>query len=63
MLMHCTGFAFLLVTMTCEVPTPPPSPDSFCTSYIPVRWSSQDTRQTKEQVDRLNRRWKLRCKK
>lgn len=35
----------------------------FCAIYSPVRWSSKDTRGTKEQVDILNRQWKKICAK
>lgn len=63
MTMNCYGFAFLLVQMTCELPPAPPPADTFCTSYVPIYWAAGDTRGTKEQVDRMNRRWKLRCKK
>lgn len=35
--------------------------DSYCLTYRPVMWSSKDTRQTKEQVDKNNRVWKAVC--
>jgi len=35
----------------------------FCAVYEPVRWSSRDTRGTKEQVDVLNRKFKALCRK
>lgn len=63
MQMTCTGFVFLFAQLTCTLPSAPPPADTFCTRYQPVRWSSADTRETKEQVDRLNRRWKATCRK
>lgn len=59
----CTGMIILVWgQLTCTLPQQPVS-DTFCTSYTPVRWSSADTRETKEQVDANNRRWKRRCRK
>lgn len=58
----CTGMIILVWgQLTCTLPQQPVS-DTFCTSYTPVRWSSADTRETKEQVDANNRRWKRRCR-
>ena len=42
-----------------------PSPTvvrNYCDIYTPIRWSSLDTRLTKEQVDKANRIWKRICK-
>lgn len=59
----CAGAIILFWgQLTCTLPQQPVS-DTFCTSYTPVRWSSADTRETKEQVDANNRRWKRRCRK
>lgn len=59
--MTCTGFAFIFVQMTCT--TPAPAPDTYCQIAKPVYWSKHDTRGTKEQVDRENRKWKRLCRK
>jgi hypothetical protein len=59
----CTGVIILVWgQLTCTLPQQPVT-DTFCTSYVPVRWASADTRETKEQVDQNNRRWKRRCRK
>ena len=57
--MTCTGFAFIFAHLTCTQPAPPP--DTYCQIAKPVYWSRNDTRQTKEQVDRHNRVWKRLC--
>lgn len=58
--MWCYG---LLVAFYCEVSTPPPPADTYCLLYRPVRWSSKDTRLTKEQADTNNRIFKATCRK
>jgi hypothetical protein len=56
----CKGFAFLVwSTFTC-VPVGA-SPDTFCEIAEPIFWVSADTRETKEQIDRLNRKGKRVC--
>lgn len=57
--MLCYG---LLLVMWCDQPSPPVPSDSYCSVYKPVMWSSKDTRQTKEQVDRNNRVYKSVCR-
>lgn len=59
--MTCTGFAFLFVQMTCTTPAPPP--DTYCQIAKPIYWSKSDTRETKAQADRENRKWKRLCRK
>jgi hypothetical protein len=54
------GFLFFF---SCTPASVPPPTDTFCTRYQPIRWSAADTRGTKEQVDKLNRRWKATCRK
>lgn len=62
--MRCRGFAFIYADLQCDLPTPPATAGAlFCQLYQPVRWSSADTRGTKEQVDSLNRTWKRICRK
>lgn len=63
--MHCSGFMFLVwASLTCvNVDNKPALVDTFCNSYTPVRWSTLDTRQTKEETDTNNRKWKARCAK
>lgn len=58
--MTCVGFLFFF---SCTPASNPPPVDTFCTRYQPIRWSAADTRGTKEQVDRLNRRWKATCQR
>ena len=60
----CTGMIILVWgQLTCTLPTPPAPLDTFCTSYSPVRWHADDTRETKEATDQNNRRWKRRCRR
>lgn len=60
----CQGVIILFFgQLTCTLPPAPATPDTFCTRYVPIQWSSADTRKTKEQVDRMNRRWKATCKR
>lgn len=56
----CTGFALGFAYLTCMQPAPPP--DTYCQIAKPIYWSKQDTRATKEQADRENRKWKRLCK-
>jgi hypothetical protein len=58
-MLTCTGFAFLFVSMTCQPKGAPP--DTYCQIAKPIYWSSKDTRGTKEQADRENRKWKALC--
>lgn len=56
----CVGFLFF---MACEphiqvVPTP----DTYCAQYKPIYFSIVDSRETKEQIDINNRRWKKVCR-
>lgn len=57
--MLCYG---ILIVMWCEQPPAPPPTDSFCQLYRPVRWSSRDTRESKEQIDSNNRKWVAVCR-
>ena len=59
-MMTCTGFALLVVSMTCKPVATPPT-DTFCQIYRPVYWSAKDTRQTKEGNDINNRKYKALC--
>ncbi len=59
--MTCTGFAFILVHLTCQQPAASDGA-TFCQTYAPVHWSSKDTRLSKEQNDKNNRVWKRLCK-
>lgn len=55
----CLGFLFFFV---CEPgASVPPPPDTFCQIAKPIRFSANDTRQTKEEVDIHNRKWKAVC--
>lgn len=54
----CIGF---LVYFVCELPPAPPPADTYCAIARPVLWSAADTRETKEQADRENRKWKRFC--
>jgi hypothetical protein len=60
----CRGFAFFYAELQCDMPLPPASAGAtFCQVARPITWSAQDSRQTKEQVDRHNRVWKRLCRK
>lgn len=59
--MTCTGFALLFVHLNCTTPAAPP--DTFCQIYKPVYWSRSDTRETKAQTDKNNRKYKALCMK
>lgn len=55
----CLGLIFFFV---CEPSTSaPPPPDTFCQIARPIRFSAKDTRQTKEEADFHNRKWKALC--
>lgn len=54
----CLGFLFFF---QCEGPPPTPPVDTYCQNYKPIRISPKDTRETKEQADINNRRWKAVC--
>lgn len=59
----CTGMIILVWgQLTCSMPPAAPAASDFCTRYTPIYWSSADTRQTKERVDAMNRRWKKYCR-
>lgn len=58
--MICTGLALGFAYLTCTQPAPPP--DTYCQIAKPIYWSKNDTRATKEQADRENRKWKRLCK-
>lgn len=60
----CTGMIILVFgQLTCTMPTPPAPPDTFCTRYSPIYWAEADTKETKDKVDQMNRRWKRSCRK
>lgn len=42
-------------------PSPPPTAAPYCQIARPIYWSAGDTRATKEQADRENRKWKRLC--
>lgn len=50
--MICLG---ILVTYCTPLQQPATAGATFCQTYRPIRWSAQDTRGTKEQVDKMNR--------
>ena len=58
----CIGFLIMICTAGSH--QAPPVRADFCDPriYQPVLWSSADTRKTKEQIDRNNRRWKALCR-
>lgn len=59
--MLCFGLALV---MWCQSPAQAaPAGATFCQVYSPVRWSKNDTRQTKAAVDTLNRKWVRLCRK
>lgn len=61
-MMTCTGFAFLIVSMTCKPVNTPPA-DTFCKITRPIQWHASDSRKTKEQADTHNRKYKRLCLK
>ena len=58
MTLHCIGF---LVLFQCTSADPPVARAAFCDVASPIRWHATDTRETKEQADRHNRKWKALC--
>ncbi len=56
--MLCIGFLF---AFSCTPADAPPAAAPYCDIARPVLWSAQDTRATKEQADRENRKWKRLC--
>lgn len=62
--MWCAEAVFVLFFWAageCSSTPPATAGATFCQVYKPVRWSKDDTRGTKEQVDVLNRQWKRLC--
>jgi len=59
----CFGIGIMMCHPLDQAPQPASAGATFCQLYQPVYWSAQDTRETKEQVDRLNRKWKAVCRK
>lgn len=53
---------FGLIMMFCELQQAPPVADTYCDIAKPIYWSPGDTRATKEQVDRENRKFKKLCR-
>ena len=56
--MMCFG----LIIMFCQPQSAPPVADTYCEIAKPIYWSAGDTRATKEQVDRENRKFKRLCR-
>ncbi len=52
---------FGLLIMFCQPSAAPPPVDAYCEIAKPVYWDAADTRKTKEQVDRENRKFKRLC--
>lgn len=57
-MLTCVGFLF---AFTCTPAAASPAAAPYCDIARPVLWSAQDTRATKEQADRENRKWKRLC--
>ena len=55
---NCIGF---IVCFGALSPAPVPPADTYCQIARPIYWSAGDTRATKEQADRENRKWKRLC--
>lgn len=56
--MICYGF---LVIFACAASDPAPTAVPYCQVAQPVLWAGTDTRATKEQADRENRKYKRLC--
>jgi hypothetical protein len=56
--MTCYGFLFVFA---CSAPALPSGPIPYCQIAQPVLWATADTRATKEQADRENRKYKRLC--
>ncbi len=54
----CIGFVVCFGMIGTAAP-PPEAP--YCDIARPIQWSARDTRETKEQADRENRKWKRLC--
>lgn len=55
--MICVG----LFVMWCHAAQPPSASAEYCQIAKPITWVKSDTRKTKEQIDRHNRKWKALC--
>lgn len=55
--MLCYG----LLIMFCQVQEPVKAVNTYCDIAKPIVWAKEDTRQTKEQADRENRKYKKLC--
>lgn len=56
----CLGF---LIFFQCQLPPTPPPADTYCQIARPIFFSKNDTRETKEQIDIANRKWKALCQR
>lgn len=54
----CIGILFMICHA--EIPDSPPI-NAYCEIAEPIYWSKNDTRKTKEQVDRENAKFKALC--
>lgn len=63
--MHCTGFAFIVADLTCETKDPPVKAAPFCDVMNQqggaIRWSRNDTNETKNRADLVNAAGKRLC--
>ena len=60
-LLMAAACAALLGGCAHDVSAPALSAAPYCDVAKPIYWSSKDTRQTKEQADRENAKWKRLC--
>lgn len=62
--MWCIAPTFVLffwAASDCTTAVPAASGATFCQVARPIYWHAADTRQTKVQIDILNRKWKRLC--
>ena len=57
-MLTCVGFLF---AFTCTPQTAPSAAVPYCDVARPVTWAAADTRETKAEADRENRKWKRFC--
>lgn len=57
-MLTCVGFLF---AFHCQPADAPPPAAAYCDVARPISWSARDTRATKEQADRENRKWARLC--
>lgn len=60
-MLTCAGFALGLAMLTCRQDQAAQPAAAYCDVARPIFWAASDTRRTKEQADRENRKYRALC--